>query len=110
MNATYPTVEEQMKLEQAIGIVPIVSSAGLDGEKKTVQTESAKWLKEADKIIAAYPEKHRDYHAMVLRHAYERGLFETNCAIKSLMAIKELIIKGEYSDERVLELINEGLQ
>lgn len=68
------------------------------------------WRKEADKIVAAYPEKHRDYHAMVLRHAYERGAFETNSAIKSLVAIKELIIKGEYSDERVMELVNEGLQ
>lgn len=96
MNATYPTVEEQEKLEPA----------------RTVPRcrESQRWLKEADKIIAAYPEKHREYHAMVLRHTYENGLYDTNCAIKSLMAIKELIIKGEYSDERVLELINEGLQ
>lgn len=72
--------------------------------------ESERWLKEADKIIAAYPEKHREYHAMLLRHTYENGLFETNSAIKSLMAIKELIIKGEYSDGRVMELITEGLQ
>ena len=103
MNATYPTVEEQMKLEQSRSIVPIVSSAGLDGESEA-------WRKEADKIIAAYPDKHRDYHAMVLRHAYERGLYDSNQAIKCLMAIKELIIKGEYSDDRVLELVNEGLQ
>jgi hypothetical protein len=96
MNATYPTVQEQEALEPA----------------RTVPRcpESQRWLKEADKIIAAYPEKHREYHAMVLRHTYENGLYDANCAIKSLMAIKELIIKGEYSDERVVELINEGLQ
>lgn len=34
------------------------------------------WRKEAAKIIAAYPEKHLDYHAMILRHAHERGWLE----------------------------------
>lgn len=31
-------------------------------------------------------------------------------AAKSLLAIKELITKGEYSDERALRLILDGLQ
>lgn len=34
------------------------------------------WLAEADKIIAAYPEKHREYHALVLKNAWERGRME----------------------------------
>jgi hypothetical protein len=33
----------------------------------------------------------------------------TEAALKALMAIKELIIKGDYSDERALELIAEGV-
>lgn len=35
---------------------------------------------------------------------------ETANALKSLMAIKELIIKGEYSDDRALELVADGLK
>lgn len=50
-----------------------------------MKTESEYWLKEADKIIAAYPEKHRDYHAMQLRHAYERGQYATEHPAEKLL-------------------------
>jgi len=43
--------------------VDVSSSAWLEGD----------WMKEADKIIARYPEKHREYHATMLFHAWQRG-------------------------------------
>ena len=57
-----------------------------------MNTESEYWLKESDKIIAAYPEKHRDYHAMQLRHAYERGQYATtHPAEKMLREIRDVL-------------------
>lgn len=57
-----------------------------------MNTESEYWLKEADKIIAAYLEKHRDYHAMQLRHSYERGQYATeHPAEKMLGEIRETL-------------------
>ena len=52
----------------------------LDGESKTMNEYEpiamAFWTKEADKIIAAYPEKHREYHGTVLKGTWERGWIE----------------------------------
>ena len=61
------------------GTPHVGSSAVLDGEDEY-------WLKEADKVVAMYPEKHRNYHAMLLRHAYERGADVNNYWLLRAMA------------------------
>lgn len=48
-----------------------------------------RYKKEADKIIAAEPEKHREYHALVLQHAYERGKLDG-----LLWAAKQIVPDG----------------
>jgi hypothetical protein len=63
-----------------------------------MKTESEYWLKEADQIIAEDPEKYRDYHAMQLRHAYERGAAESAVCFRNLLeAAKEYLSTGDCS-------------
>jgi hypothetical protein len=70
-----------------------------------MNTETEYWLKEADKIIAAYPEKHRDYHAMQLRHAYERGQLEQRLKINSCEPAEKLLLEIGHTIAERLEKI-----
>jgi len=103
------TLESQVTVaDNPKAITRVVSSALLGVEQLTIinmNTESECWLKESDKIIAAYPEKHRDYHAMQLRHAYERGQLEQRLKINSIEPAEKLLLEIGHTIAERLEKI-----